>query len=200
MIVRHPRPGHRHSTPTEPASVPGRTALRVVLALRPASRCHVLLRDRLHHLHAGATASASSPRDSASEAAFFSDNFVYGYGPTFLASGTWHVVWNLGAGPLTRRRTSALPSLTIKRMSNILARYSTESHYVSPKNYCWLGDSKDYDHYMVNQMSWDDENAPGYFWVYAKSIVAHIPRRSGVFTFDSPASLPAVPFDSGYDE
>ena len=55
----HPRPGHRHPPPTQGhraglAAVPHPSPGRVVLALRPAHRGHVLFHQRLHHLQPGA--------------------------------------------------------------------------------------------------------------------------------------------------
>ncbi|MEV6850892.1 hypothetical protein [Actinoplanes sp. NPDC051411] len=69
-----------------------------------------------------------------------------------------------------------------------------------PPGFCTLSDNRNYDHNMVLQYSWQAPDTSGYYWVYAKSVVAHsgsLPATS--YIFNGVSSLPANPASQGWD-
>jgi hypothetical protein len=163
--------------------------------------------------------------DNPHRAEFFSDHLSYGFGGVTLGTTDYHVLWGTG---VTSYNTSNQSAMTISGDSEFIvfsgslfngahgvvgteigrcadvdyaggAEVPGGHRFASPTPYCELGDKRNFDHNMAAQLSFQDPEEPGYFWIYAKSPVAHTATLGGFYTFSHSDILPLNAFGSGYD-
>ena len=162
---------------------------------------------------------------TANQAEFHSYELAYGRGGTVLGYSTnYHVIWKTGT---TTYNTSAQNAITLSsamhhvvfsgslfngargRVGSIIstctpvlyrggASAPAGTRIQSPTPYCLLADNRNYDHNMVSQLSFFLPGQSGYWYIYARSPVAHTGTLGGRYRFSHADVLPADRFGAGW--
>ena len=158
------------------------------------------------------------------QAEFHSYTLNYGRNGTVLGhSSDYHVIWKTGS---VTYNTSAQNAITLSTSSEYIVfsgslfngardrvgsqisvctdvdygRTTVPANYriQSPTPYCLLADNRNYDHNMASQLSFQIPGYSGYWYIYARSPVAHTGVLGGRYTFSYADLLPADRASAGW--
>jgi hypothetical protein len=115
-----------------------------------------------------------------------------------LSSSSTHVVFSGSLFNGARNKVGSIISTCTPVLYKNGASAPAGSRIQSPTPYCLLADRRNYDHNMAAQLTFFLPGQSGYWYIYARSPVAHTSALGSFYTFSHSDVLPADRFGAGW--